>query len=262
MIFIYKTFSMKKVGIKEERLEELIKESIYEILAENESFENIGHWLGRGYQGMKNMWNNFKNDFEAGVKKGKYDNRNYDSFSNYGDNADNIRNFNRQNSNQNAQQYTGEKNTKETTTQNAGGQTPPTNDGNGLITPHPCLSDDNQQQGQEQVQQKQNNQQQASINNTQRLGHPSNIDPKVIEKIATPNERKRIALDCLSRAGIIPQTKNDYRNFIDKNSHKRISPDQRRILGLYNKFLLEDKLHELKQQLNEIKNKTNKKSRK
>ena len=262
MIFIYKTFSMKKVGIKEERLEELIKESIYEILAENESFENIGHWLGRGYQGMKNMWNNFKNDFEAGVKKGKYDNRDYDSFANYGDNADNVRNFNSQNSNQKAQQYTGEKNAKETTSQNAGRQTPPTNDGDGLITPHPCLSDDNQQQGQEQVQQKQNNQQQVSTNNTQRLGHPSNIDPKVIEKIAIPNERKRIALDCLNRAGIIPQTKNDYRNFIDKNSHKRISPNQRRILGLYNKFLLEDKLHELKQQLNEIKNKTNKKSRK
>ena len=79
--------------ISENRLHELIQESIYEVLQEAQYDEGLGHWLGNAYQTMKNKWNNFKGDFNAGRNKARWDNRNYDSYSRYGSEANNFRNY-------------------------------------------------------------------------------------------------------------------------------------------------------------------------
>ena len=84
---------MAKMTISESRLHELIQESIYEVLQEAQYDEGLGHWLGNAFQTMKNKWNNFKGDFNAGRNKARWDNRDYDSFSYYGDEADNFRNY-------------------------------------------------------------------------------------------------------------------------------------------------------------------------
>ena len=84
---------MAKMTISESRLHELIQESIYEVLQEAQYDEGLGHWLGNLWQSAKNKWNNFKGDFNAGRKKAWYDNKDYDSFSHYGDEANNFRNF-------------------------------------------------------------------------------------------------------------------------------------------------------------------------
>ena len=79
---------MSKRVISESQLHDIIKESIYEAMQD----EGIGHWLGNAYQTVKNKWNNFKGDFRAGQNKARYDNRDYDSYSEYGD-GDEFRNF-------------------------------------------------------------------------------------------------------------------------------------------------------------------------
>ena len=84
---------MAKMIISENRLHELIQESIYEVLQEAQYDEGLGHWLGNAYQTMKNKWNNFKGDFNAGRNKARWDNRNYDSYSRYGSEANNFRNY-------------------------------------------------------------------------------------------------------------------------------------------------------------------------
>ena len=85
---------MSKMKINENDLKKIINESIQEVINEGECDEGIGHWLGKMYQGARNKWNNFKGDFEAGRRKARYDNINYDSYSRYGDEADNFRNLN------------------------------------------------------------------------------------------------------------------------------------------------------------------------
>lgn len=84
---------MAKMTISENRLQELIQEGICEVLQESQYDEGLGHWLGNAYQTMRNKWNNFKGDFNAGRNKARWDNRDYDAFSYYGDDVDNFRNY-------------------------------------------------------------------------------------------------------------------------------------------------------------------------
>ena len=84
---------MAKMTISENRLQELIQEGICEVLQESQYDEGLGHWLGNAYRTMRNKWNNFKGDFNAGRNKARWDNRDYDAFSYYGDDADNFRNY-------------------------------------------------------------------------------------------------------------------------------------------------------------------------
>ena len=84
---------MAKMTISENGLQELIQEGICEVLQESQYDEGLGHWLGNAYQTMRNKWNNFKGDFNAGRNKARWDNRDYDAFSYYGDDADNFRNY-------------------------------------------------------------------------------------------------------------------------------------------------------------------------
>ena len=84
---------MAKMIISENRLHELIQESIYEVLQEAQYNEGLGHWLGNAYQTMRNKWNNFKGDFNAGRNKARWDNRYYEPYSRYGNEANNFRNY-------------------------------------------------------------------------------------------------------------------------------------------------------------------------
>lgn len=85
---------MSRVKINESSLKAIINESIYEVLNEGEFNEGIGHWLGSMYQGARNKWNNFKNDFKAGQNYQRYKNMDYDSYEKYGDEGNNFRNLN------------------------------------------------------------------------------------------------------------------------------------------------------------------------
>ena len=84
---------MAKMTIRENRLQELIQEGICEVLQESQYDEGLGHWLGNAYQTMRNKWNNFKGDFNAGRNKARWDNRDYDPYSRYGSEANNFRNY-------------------------------------------------------------------------------------------------------------------------------------------------------------------------
>ena len=65
---------MSKMTISENRLHELIQESIYGVLQEAQYDEGLGHWLGNLWQSAKNKWNNFKGEdvflIDAGVFPG------------------------------------------------------------------------------------------------------------------------------------------------------------------------------------------------
>ena len=57
---------MAKMIISENRLHELIQESIYEVLQEAQYDEGLGHWLGNAYQTMKNnAERSEKNQFQS-----------------------------------------------------------------------------------------------------------------------------------------------------------------------------------------------------
>ena len=63
---------MSKVIISESRLQELVQESIYEVLQEAQYDEGLGTLLGNGVRNIKkipskvkNSWTSFKNDFNA-----------------------------------------------------------------------------------------------------------------------------------------------------------------------------------------------------
>lgn len=84
---------MSKMIISENKLQELIQDSIYEVLMENNTDERLGHTLGKWWGGIRNGVKNFKNDFKAGVDYKDYQNNQQDSYSYFGDEADNVRNF-------------------------------------------------------------------------------------------------------------------------------------------------------------------------
>ena len=272
---------MGKVYISEERLKQLIQESITEVLNEEEFDEGIGHWLGKTFQGLKNKWNNFKGDFNAGRNKARYDNRDYDSFSEFGDEADDIRNFggreygaHRYNLNgerrRNARQYD--------TTLNRN------NSQNTDMAPHPGLNNNQeqqpetpvqqqpetpvQQQPETPVQQQPKTQPQSKRDQVQARFNKGNYPPNPQSWMRTsePSDaayKKQMAIRNLKRVGIVPQNGNWNKPSGWKNVNGgKLTPDQKKTIQTYNKFLFEEKLNEISNMLNEIKNKTNKKSRK
>ena len=73
---------MAKMIISENRLQELINESIYEVLQETQYNEGIGTVLGNGVRNakklpskIKNSWNSFKNDFNTAKNNEPQDNQ-------------------------------------------------------------------------------------------------------------------------------------------------------------------------------------------
>lgn len=79
---------MSKITISEEKLNQLIYESIQESLED----EGLGRWLGNAYQWARNKWNNFKGDFNAGRNYQRYKNKDYDPYHYY-QNGDEFRNL-------------------------------------------------------------------------------------------------------------------------------------------------------------------------
>lgn len=74
---------MGKIQISEQRLENLILESIDEVLQEEWINEGLGRWLGNKYQSIRNRIRNFRQDFRAGRGEARAENlrRNpYDQF--------------------------------------------------------------------------------------------------------------------------------------------------------------------------------------
>ena len=82
---------MAKMTISENRLQELIQESIYEILEEGQYDESFGHWLGNKFQTARNKVRNFVNDFKAGQNDAREQNKDYNPYSIYGDREDAVR---------------------------------------------------------------------------------------------------------------------------------------------------------------------------
>lgn len=82
---------MAKMIISENRLQELIQESIYEILEEGQYDESFGHWLGNRFQTARNKVRNFVNDFKAGQNDAREQNKDYNPYSIYGDREDAVR---------------------------------------------------------------------------------------------------------------------------------------------------------------------------
>ena len=82
---------MAKMIISENRLQELIQESIYEILEEGQDDESFGHWLGNKFKTARNKVRNFVNDFKAGQNDAREQNKDYNPYSIYGDREDAVR---------------------------------------------------------------------------------------------------------------------------------------------------------------------------
>ena len=82
---------MAKMIISENRLQELIQESIYEVLEEGQYDESFGHWLGNKFQTARNKGRNFVNDFKAGQNDAREQNKDYNPYSIYGDREDAVR---------------------------------------------------------------------------------------------------------------------------------------------------------------------------
>lgn len=82
---------MAKMIISENRLQELIQESICEVLQEAQYNEGFGHWLGNKFQTARNKVRNFVNDFKAGQNDAREQNKDYNPYSIYGDREDAVR---------------------------------------------------------------------------------------------------------------------------------------------------------------------------
>lgn len=290
---------MSKMIISENRLQELINESIYEVLNESEFDEGFGHWLGQTYQGIKNRWNNFRKDIEAGRDKARFDNKDYNGYSHYGDQENEIRKMNRggygnyrynlekERNNaargQNVTNDTTETQSSSTTqntdsTQSNDGQEPSAN--NGTI-PHPSLvnTQQNQEQPQEQPQdqtpeaptqqnadaqnQPQVQSKRAEVESRFKSGnYPSNPQSWMRKDGPSPAMNRKIeALDVIKKAGMVPQggNWNDPRVGWDNVNGGGLTDKQQEILKYYKKFLYENELIEIKNTLNELKTRLNKK---
>ena len=277
---------MSKNYISEERLKQLIQESITEVLKEEEFDENAAHWLGRTFQGLRNKWNNFKADFNAGRNKARYDNRDYDPFEPFGDEADEIRNFGgreygtyRYNQaierNNNARQY------DRTINRN--------NSQNTDMAPHPGLNNNQEQQSETPIEQQPETpaQQQPETPAQQQPETPVEQQPETpVEQQPKPKSKreelqarinsgnypkkqeswvrtnepssatygKRMAIDNLERAGIAPENGNWNKPTGWKNVNGgSLTKPQREIIRTYSKHMYEEKLKELNKILNEIK---------
>lgn len=82
---------MAKIVIKEERLQELIQESIEEVLLEWGWLDNIADKAGRAVQSVRTGFRNAARSFNAGKNYIKDLNKDYNEYSRYGDKEDALR---------------------------------------------------------------------------------------------------------------------------------------------------------------------------
>lgn len=85
---------MPKSQLSEEKMVSLILEGTVEALEEMSADEGLGRFLGSATQWARNKLNNFKADFKAGQNAQRWYNRDYDPYAKYGNDGENMRNFN------------------------------------------------------------------------------------------------------------------------------------------------------------------------
>lgn len=259
---------MGRMVISENRLQELIKESIYEVLAEGQYDEGFGHWLGSKFQNIRNKYNNFVNDFRAGQNDARERNKDYNPYGIYGDREDDVRRmgggaypdyrYNLEKSRN--QRARGEHTTSDPIepTPNSGVESQnnvePQDNG---PQPHPLLI--NQQQ-----QQQQNNGQQPKDNNiAQGVNGKNTIDYTQRDTYAELNRviktLKQNGIETVMSNGKIASFKPMQGS---KTAEQNALIQQAKRNPIIAKSMLENKMDRLKNQLNELIEKQNKKSRK
>ena len=261
--------------ISESRLHELIQESIYEVLQEAQYDEGLGHWLGNIYQTARNKWNNFKGDFNAGRKKAWYDNKDYDSFSHYGDEANNFRNFGGQeygahrynttvDRNAGARQWTRQRYGDESMPYpNQGGgrtNTPPqspqnqTNPSPTQVQGHPDLGGGQQtpQTPQSTTATPQQTQQQAPATQPQRATQPMNGRQNPVNPNDTAVNNKAAWEAKMKKMGLINKGTVQRPQWHNANGGK-LTSDQKNAIQQWSRFKLNEQKKELNRLIKEIK---------
>ena len=264
---------MAKMIISENRLQELIQEGICEVLQESQYDEGLGHWLGNAYQTMRNKWNNFKGDFNAGRNKARWDNRDYDAFSYYGDDADNFRNYggyeygaDRYNKtverNARAKQYgRGKYGDEGMPYPNQGGgstNTPPQSPQNQTVQGHPDLGG-----GQQTTQTPQNTSttpqqtpqqtpRQAPAAQPQRATQPMNGRQNPINPNDTALNNKAAWEAKMKKMGLVNKGSVQRPQWHNANGGK-LTPDQKNAIQQWSRFKLNEQKKELNRLIKEIK---------
>ena len=264
---------MAKMTISENRLQELIQEGICEVLQESQYDEGLGHWLGNAYQTMRNKWNNFKGDFNAGRNKARWDNRDYDAFSYYGDDADNFRNYggyeygaDRYNKtverNARAKQYgRGKYGDEGMPYPNQGGSstnTPPQSPQNQTVQGHPDLGG-----GQQTTQTPQNTSttpqqtpqqtpRQAPAAQPQRATQPMNGRQNPINPNDTALNNKAAWEAKMKKMGLVNKGSVQRPQWHNANGGK-LTPDQKNAIQQWSRFKLNEQKKELNRLIKEIK---------
>lgn len=163
---------MAKFNIKEDRLQQIINESVAEVIKENTENEDLAGFLGKMYQKGRNYAADFKKKFNAARNVERYKHRDFDPYAEYGEEmASNARNYGARqyatdmynktvDRNQNARQWTTDKSTgnQQQNTQQQPLSTTPQQQG---PMPNPDVAP---QQNQQQQQAQQPNFQQANLN--------------------------------------------------------------------------------------------------
>ena len=82
---------MAKMNINEERLQELIQESIYEVLEEWKWLNNIADKAGRAFQNVKTGFRQAKRSFDAGRNYVRDKHKDFNEYERYGDKENDLR---------------------------------------------------------------------------------------------------------------------------------------------------------------------------
>jgi hypothetical protein len=244
---------MNKMIISEDRLLNLVRESIYEVLQEEQYDEGFGHWLGDKYQSARNGVRNFVNDFRAGQNNARERNKDYNPYEIYGERENDVRRMG------NGAYPDYRYNLEKTRNQAARGETEPQNTETqtNITAPHPSLTQQNKETDNTQQNQIKNN----SVAQTRGNNGFIQFDSKEqnIELNRVSNELKKNGIEPIMKNGKIV-------NFRPLNG--KMTPEQKALIQqtkrnpVVSKFLMENEIEELKLQLNELMDSYKKISRK
>ena len=206
---------MAKMTISESRLQELINESIYEVLQEAQYNEGVGHWLGNKFQTARNKIRNFVNDFKAGQNDAREQNKDYNPYSVYGDREDAVRRMGNgayPNYRYDLETRRNQKARGEMQNNTQGGQQTQNNNG---VQPHPALAQQQQQ-------------------------------PNKLQQVRVDRENQ--AKQALYKSGMVPQgSKDTITGWVRKDGQQ---PDENQLKLIDNWKRV--KLYEVKEKLNSL----------
>ena len=254
---------MNKMIISENRLRELLNESIYEVLNESEFDEGFGHWLGNKFQSARNKYNNFVNDFRAGQNDARERNKDYNPYGVYGDREDDVRrmgngaypNYRYNLEKSRNQQARGETPAEEPTAPTPNDDVNPQNNG---TQPHPSLVNQQQSNSGET-----SNAQPKDNNISQGVNGKNTTDYTKQDNYAELNRvlrtLKQNGVEAVMKDGKIVSFKSAQGN---KTPEQNALIQQARRNPIIAKNMYESEMKKLKKQLNELLESYNKISRK